>query len=105
MFLQKRDLTLLKRFSTRLQRKLGTRQLLLMPGMPSHTFWLPWKTACMDAENRDVLGSLGTMRKKGAYAYSVSLLGTTSVARITCDDQNHLCRPLEKDYKALKYSL
>lgn len=35
IFLQKRVLTLPERFSTRLQRKLGTGRLLVMPSMPS----------------------------------------------------------------------
>lgn len=72
---------------------------------PATYCWLPWKTACMDAENSDVLGSLGTTRKNEAYTYSVSLFGTARVSWITCDDQNYLCRPLKQDYKALKYSL
>lgn len=33
-----------------------------MPG--TEYCWPHWKTACVDAENSDVLGGLGTMKKK-----------------------------------------
>lgn len=40
LYFCRRLLTLLERFSTRLQRKLGTGQPLVMPGMPSTQHWI-----------------------------------------------------------------